>query len=44
MCKIFGLRKDGAGYLYSYIGNDLGLQLDNNGKLIIKGFSKDFQG
>ena len=34
--RIFTLTSYGFGYLYSYIQDDIGLQLDNKGKLIIK--------
>ena len=34
--RIFSLKKDGTGYLFSYIDDDIGLKLDSKGKLIIK--------
>ena len=33
--KIFSLTREGTGYLYSYIQDSTGLQLDDKGKLII---------
>ena len=34
--KIFSLKKDGVGHLFSYIGDETGLKLNSNGKLIIE--------
>ena len=33
--QIFSLTKSGYGYLYSYINDNTGLQLDSHGKLVI---------